>query len=434
MLNIYKHCAVINRVKHINYVNMADSQLGSTNSSKTMKIDKSSDIDEGSNENKKIEEKVFEISSSQVCAPFSKPILAGSKLAAVTNNFLPNPGSVLKPSFMASGSGNNLLNKSAFALNPSKLNPFAKVPTEDDTCNKSSGRNEEGENDKVINGSAAKFIPLQRNKNKQLQVSECENDTSVVSSTTSNSQTGLTGTNNFVFGQNIKDRVVTDDKDIEPEPSSSESSTSNGISDMLFTYALKGNLTTHENKGNNPDRKQTKSLSESAREYEEARAIKRKYEEVEVKTGEEGETNVVQISCKLFAYDKSTGGSWQERGRGTLRLNDQESGKEIKSRLVFRTSGSLRVVLNTKIWSDMNIQQASEKSIRLTAFDNGNIRVFLVMGNQEDIRQLYRHLELRIKRENDNQHNDEQKTSSQECSSLESNPKKIAVDSGALIV
>lgn len=57
------------------------------------------------------------------------------------------------------------------------------------------------------------------------------------------------------------------------------------------------------------------------------------------------------MTCKLFAYDNSAGGSWQERGRGTLRLNDQEAGElgREHSRIVFRTSGSLRVVLNTKV-------------------------------------------------------------------------------------
>jgi Ran-binding protein 3 len=50
--------------------------------------------------------------------------------------------------------------------------------------------------------------------------------------------------------------------------------------------------------------------------------VKRKFEEVKVKTGEEEETNVLQISCKLHTFDKAKG-SWAERGRGQLRLNDK---------------------------------------------------------------------------------------------------------------
>jgi len=59
----------------------------------------------------------------------------------------------------------------------------------------------------------------------------------------------------------------------------------------------------------------------------------------------------MQMNCKLFAFDKA-GGMWVERGRGTLRLNDKHCGPEgggVQSRVVIRTTGSLRVVLNTKV-------------------------------------------------------------------------------------
>lgn len=118
---------------------------------------------------------------------------------------------------------------------------------------------------------------------------------------------------------------------------------------MLFSSAIKDTKIDNADVSN----REGKSLSESAREYEESRAVKRKYEEVEVKTGEEEEINILHMSCKLFAYDK-TSGSWQERGRGNLRLNDQEisddnSSSYTQSRLVFRAFGSLRVILNTKV-------------------------------------------------------------------------------------
>lgn len=41
---------------------------------------------------------------------------------------------------------------------------------------------------------------------------------------------------------------------------------------------------------------EAKSLTEVAREYEESRAQKRKYEEVETFTGEENEVNIVDVS------------------------------------------------------------------------------------------------------------------------------------------
>ena len=47
---------------------------------------------------------------------------------------------------------------------------------------------------------------------------------------------------------------------------------------------------------------------------------------------------------------------------------------------VMRTQGSLRVILNTKIWSGMNVERASTKAIRITATDvDQAVRVFLIM-------------------------------------------------------
>ena len=51
----------------------------------------------------------------------------------------------------------------------------------------------------------------------------------------------------------------------------------------------------------------SKTLTDSARELEEARAAKRKYDEVAVVTGEEDELNVLQIYGKLFTFDKVQG-------------------------------------------------------------------------------------------------------------------------------
>ena len=54
------------------------------------------------------------------------------------------------------------------------------------------------------------------------------------------------------------------------------------------------------------------------------------------------------INCFFFLIWNS--GTWIERGRGTLRLNDKKLDNGIvQSRLVMRTQGSLRVILNTKV-------------------------------------------------------------------------------------
>lgn len=139
-------------------------------------------------------------------------------------------------------------------------------------------------------------------------------------------------------------------------------------------------------------------MNEVARVYEESRAQKRKYEEVETFTGEEDETNVLDVTCKLFAFVAS---NWEERGPGNLRVNDSKD-KSKSPRVVFRTSGNLRVLLNTKVtlsksfnyllmlifridsrlqvWPGMVVQRPSQKSLRLTAIDSaGQIKVFLAM-------------------------------------------------------
>ena len=47
---------------------------------------------------------------------------------------------------------------------------------------------------------------------------------------------------------------------------------------------------------------------------------------------------------------------------------------------VMRTQGSLRLILNTKVWPGMTVMRASQKSVRLTATDGDEgVKVFLLM-------------------------------------------------------
>lgn len=47
---------------------------------------------------------------------------------------------------------------------------------------------------------------------------------------------------------------------------------------------------------------------------------------------------------------------------------------------VMRTQGSLRLILNTKLWPQMQVDKASEKSVRITAMDTEDqgVKVFLI--------------------------------------------------------
>lgn len=230
-------------------------------------------------------------------------------------------------------------------------------------------------------------------------------------------------TSGFVFGQNVHERVVAPNPDQastepprETEASASSasgaqeaaSSCTSTSSQLLFSSVIQNaaqttdtseaaaassSTCTSSNTNNNKESAEAKSLTDVAREYEESRAQKRKYEEVETFTGEEDEINIMDVSCKLFAFLNS---NWEERGRGSLRLNDAKDGRG-NSRVVFRTSGNLRLLVNTKVWAAMVAERASQKSLRLTAIDNsGVVKIFLAMGRPADIAQLLKALSERI--------------------------------------
>ncbi|XP_058393894.1 ran-binding protein 3 isoform X3 [Diceros bicornis minor] len=195
--------------------------------------------------------------------------------------------------------------------------------------------------------------------------------------------------NKFVFGQNMSERVLSPPKlnevtsDATRENSAAESGSESSSQEAT------------PEKANHI----SESLAESAAAYTKATARKCLLEKVEVITGEEAESNVLQIQCKLFVFDK-TSQSWVERGRGLLRLNDMASTDDgtLQSRLVMRTQGSLRLILNTKLWAQMQMDKASEKGVRITATDaeDQGVKVFLISASSKDTGQLYAALHHRI--------------------------------------
>ena len=47
--------------------------------------------------------------------------------------------------------------------------------------------------------------------------------------------------------------------------------------------------------------------------------------------------------------------------------------------VVARTQGNLRLVLNTKLWPEMVVEKASDKAIRVSAMEDGNVNLYLIM-------------------------------------------------------
>ncbi|XP_027561929.1 ran-binding protein 3 isoform X2 [Neopelma chrysocephalum] len=211
-----------------------------------------------------------------------------------------------------------------------------------------------------------------------------------ISSSVENSTNSADASSNkFVFGQNMSERVLS-------PPKSNEGSTeSNKENAATESGSESSSQEATPEKANNI----SESLAESAAAYTKATARKCLLAKVEVITGEEAESNVLQIQCKLFVFDKSSQ-SWVERGRGLLRLNDMASTDDgtLQSRLVMRTQGSLRLILNTKLWAQMQIDKASEKSIRITAMDTEDqgVKVFLISASSKDTGQLFAALHHRI--------------------------------------
>lgn len=210
---------------------------------------------------------------------------------------------------------------------------------------------------------------------------------------------------NFVFGQNIRERIVG-----VPDTSATTSAKLDDADDdstnTAKLFAVSTASTSGESSSNNgtetPKESSTvEDLTKVAREYEESRAQKRKLDAVETFTGEENEVNILDMSCKLFAFIAS---NWEQRGPGSLRLNDVKAPNECsdaRSRVVFRTSGNFRVLINTKVWSGMVVEKPSQKSLRLTAIDpaDGAVKIFLVMARPDDVTSLQNALRKRIEAE-----------------------------------
>ncbi|XP_061392293.1 ran-binding protein 3, partial [Musca vetustissima] len=276
------------------------------------------------------------------------------------------------------------------ASEPSSSNPFLKEIKDDEdagTSSKAADNNKGTDNEESSEERADPLTLLRKNGMERANLFAA-----------AKSSIPLVEKSGFVFGQNLHERVVGEHlKSDKPAESNNDDSSTSASGELLFSSVIQ-NAAAAAKPTENPDKDanaEAKSLTDVAREYEESRAQKRKYEEVETFTGEENEVNIVDLNCKLFAFVNS---NWEERGRGSLRLNDSRIEHEC-SRLVFRTAGNLRLLLNTKVWGGMVAERPSQKSLRLTAMDNtGKIKIFLVMARPAEIKNLHSALVERIEK------------------------------------
>ncbi|XP_060092431.1 ran-binding protein 3-like [Heteronotia binoei] len=213
-------------------------------------------------------------------------------------------------------------------------------------------------------------------------------DNQIAETKTSSSEKQL----NFVFGENIVERVLRPEQ-LPDLPSASESDNSEEEAALTIDFPTNSSWTT-------PIVVKNTTLVESAAAYASKKPTQQYLlDKVEVSTGEEAEHNVLQINCKLFFFNKASM-SWIERGSGSLRLNDTSSSQcgMLQSRLVMRNQGSMRLILNAKLWTQMIIRRANRKSLCITATDleDRSVHVFLMQASSKDIGSLYAAIHHRL--------------------------------------
>ncbi|CAI0442532.1 unnamed protein product [Linum tenue] len=88
--------------------------------------------------------------------------------------------------------------------------------------------------------------------------------------------------------------------------------------------------------------------------------------EVPVETGEENERAVFSADSVLFEF---LDGSWKERGKGEVKVNVSTSGTE-KARLLMRSKGNLRLILNANLFSDIKLANMEKRGITFACINS----------------------------------------------------------------
>uniref|UniRef100_A0A8B9S7J0 Ran-binding protein 3-like n=1 Tax=Apteryx owenii TaxID=8824 RepID=A0A8B9S7J0_APTOW len=235
------------------------------------------------------------------------------------------------------------------------------------------------ENSVSLKTAARSSITMNLSSPKTTRTQQVE-DRSIVNSSNSD----------FVFGENMIERVLSPEK--HPKTCNGADSYKGEVTSM-YTESF------HVHPQTKTAFMKNATLTESAAACISKPVEKILLDKVEIITGEEAEHNVLQINCKLFVFNKLSL-TWTERGRGSLRLNDTSSNKSgmLQSRLIMRNQGSLRLILNTRLWDQMVIKRANRKSLCFTATDQDDhsVQVFLIQASSKDAGYLYAAIHHRL--------------------------------------
>jgi hypothetical protein len=143
----------------------------------------------------------------------------------------------------------------------------------------------------------------------------------------------------------------------------------------------------------------------------------------------------MQVFCKLYLWDSASSG-WKEKGKGNLRLNDRITDDRTCSRLIMRTSGSYKLILNCLLVHGMKFEITTD-CLRFSTVDG----IHIIKGKTSELDQLHslvsqrlRDLPKRVKadRDSDLGHSDESSGNSEDTSLNEDEPSKTAIESEAV--
>ncbi|CAJ1955186.1 unnamed protein product [Sphenostylis stenocarpa] len=90
-------------------------------------------------------------------------------------------------------------------------------------------------------------------------------------------------------------------------------------------------------------------------------------QEVAVETGEENEKVIFNADSVLFEF---VDGSWKERGKGELKVNVASETK--KARLLMRSRGNFRLILNARLYPDMKLTNMDKKGVTFACINSAS--------------------------------------------------------------
>ncbi|KAJ3195302.1 hypothetical protein HK101_000568 [Irineochytrium annulatum] len=102
----------------------------------------------------------------------------------------------------------------------------------------------------------------------------------------------------------------------------------------------------------------------------------------ELTTGEEDETTIHQVRCKLYKMEDDK--KWHERGVGNIKLNVNTKNDE--ARLLMRSDGVLRLILNVRIIPKMPCSQTQGRGVTFGGIEEADstMRMFLAKVKDEN--------------------------------------------------